>query len=138
MKLLINIIRIVAITTAMSAVLFALACAGGGDPKNVYFNIRVAEGHSDMQDMESNKSDTISIKVTADTDGKVHLHGYDIELDIESGQVATMEFEAVLEGRFDLTFHGVHTGHSHSGSDGNSGGHSEDEMVISTLVVNPR
>jgi hypothetical protein len=134
MKLLINIIRIVAITTAMSAVLFALACAGGGDPKNVYFNIRVAEGHSDMQEMEANKSDSISIKVTGDTDGKVHLHGYDIELDIEPGQVATMEFEAVLEGRFNLTFHGVHIGHGHSDSDG----HREDEMVISTLVVNPR
>lgn len=135
MKLLINIIKIVVITTAMSAVLFALACVGGGEPKNVYFNISVAEGHSDLHEMEANKSDNISIKVTADTDGKVHLHGYDIELNIQPGAVASMEFEAVLEGRFNLTFHGDHhVGDSHADSDG----HSEAEMIISTLVVNPR
>ena len=134
MKLLINIIRIVGITTAISAVLFALACVGGGEPKNVYFNIRVAEGYSDLREMETNKSDTISIKVTVDTEGKVHLHGYDIELDIQPGAVASMEFEAVLEGRFNLTFHGDHVGDSHAGSDG----HGEGEVIISTLVVNPR
>ena len=61
------------------------------------------------------------------------MHGYDIELDIQPGIVVSMEFEAVLEGRFNLTFHGDQIGDSHDSNDGHGG----NEIIVSTLVVNP-
>ena len=42
-----------------------------------------------------NQNDTVTINITSDTDGEVHLHGYDIPFDCMAGQVVL----AHLQGR---------------------------------------
>jgi hypothetical protein len=51
------------------------------------------------------KGDRVRIVVTADTHDDMHLHGYDIEKDVEPGKPARFSFEANLEGQFELESH---------------------------------
>ena len=42
----------------------------------------------------AHQSDTITINITSDTDGEVHLHEYDIAFDAKAGQVVSHTFKA--------------------------------------------
>lgn len=42
----------------------------------------------------------VVIKTTADITDEVHLHGYDISVDVKPGEAATLEFTANKTGRF--------------------------------------
>ena len=53
-------------------------------------------------ELTANQDDTVTINVTSDTDGEVHLHGYDIHFDCKAGQVITHTFKAVNTGHFDM------------------------------------
>jgi FtsP/CotA-like multicopper oxidase with cupredoxin domain len=66
--------------------------------------IRVSEG------------DQIVLRFSSDEAVELHLHGYDIELDVEPGTPAEMKFEATASGRFPVTSHGFagqHDEHGH-------------------------
>ena len=45
----------------------------------------------------------------------VHLHGYDIELEVKPGEPARMAFSAHATGRFPVTSHGFAGGDDHHG-----------------------
>jgi hypothetical protein len=53
-------------------------------------------------ELTANQNDTVTINVTSDTDGEVHLHGYDIHFDCKAGQVTSHTFKAVNTGHFDI------------------------------------
>ncbi|MDQ3328240.1 MAG: hypothetical protein M3506_06935, partial [Chloroflexota bacterium] len=66
-----------------------------------------------------NEGDTAILRVTANREIALHVHGYDLERDLEPGERAEKRFEATLSGRFDI----------------------EDEPTeteLGTLVVQPR
>jgi hypothetical protein len=63
--------------------------------------IRVSEG------------ETVEIRWTTDAPAEVHLHGYDIEIQVAPGAAATMTFKAFATGRFPITLHGS-GGHGHA------------------------
>jgi plastocyanin len=51
------------------------------------------------------KGDPVRIVVTADAHDDMHLHGYDIEKEVEPGAPARFSFEANLEGQFEMESH---------------------------------
>jgi FtsP/CotA-like multicopper oxidase with cupredoxin domain len=51
------------------------------------------------------KGDQVRIVVTADAPDDMHLHGYDIEKEVEPGKPARFSFEANLEGQFEMESH---------------------------------
>ena len=51
------------------------------------------------------KGDQVRIVVTADAHDDMHLHGYDIEKAVEPGKPARFDFEANLEGQFEMESH---------------------------------
>ncbi len=48
---------------------------------------------------------TMRLVVTSDTDGQVHLHGYDIEKEVGPGAPARFTFKADITGRFEVELH---------------------------------
>lgn len=50
--------------------------------------------------------DQVQITLTADESGMLHLHGYEIIVDVEPGAPATLDVLADQAGRFSLEFHG--------------------------------
>ncbi len=52
--------------------------------------------------------DTVVIEITSDVDEQLHIHGYDILVDIEAEEANVIEFRADLPGRFEAEFEGRH------------------------------
>jgi hypothetical protein len=64
--------------------------------------IRVTEG------------EVIELHWTTDEPVELHVHGYDVELNVQPNNPATMIIEATVTGRFPITSHGWgDSGHSH-------------------------
>ena len=59
------------------------------------------------------KGDTVTLRWKTDEKVALHLHGYDIMLEVEPGRVEEMHFEANVSGRFPVTSHGFGGGHGH-------------------------
>ncbi|MHB8588817.1 MAG: hypothetical protein ACYDA0_08190 [Candidatus Dormibacteraceae bacterium] len=63
--------------------------------QNVTFDVSVA-GAKTMtpSSLSAHQNDTITINITSDTDGEVHLHLYDIKFDTKAGQTVSHTFKA--------------------------------------------
>ena len=108
--------------------LVMVACGGGG-PQERTFELEIRE-RSLVQDesvLGVKQDDIVTIVVTADEHFEFHLHGYDIELDVEPGEPATMEFTADATGSFRLVMH--------IEADGQAG---EEAIELGRLEVQPR
>jgi FtsP/CotA-like multicopper oxidase with cupredoxin domain len=51
------------------------------------------------------KGEQVEIDVTADAADEAHLHGYDIEKELQPGKTARFRFKADIEGVFELELH---------------------------------
>jgi hypothetical protein len=69
-------------------------------PKNVTFNVTVtgAKSMTPITELTVNQNDTVTINISSDTTGEVHLHGYDIPFDCVAGQVVSHTFKATIGG----------------------------------------
>ena len=52
--------------------------------------------------------DTVEVRVASDVSEEVHLHGYDLYLQLEPGAEATLLFEADLPGVWEAELHPSH------------------------------
>jgi FtsP/CotA-like multicopper oxidase with cupredoxin domain len=48
------------------------------------------------------EGDRVNLRITADRPVELHLHGYDLEKEVEPEETAELSFEADLTGRFEL------------------------------------
>ena len=110
------------ISTIALAALLAAACEDR-EPQDLSFSMTIEGGElaGDESTLTVNQNDTVTIDWTSDMPLLVHLHGYNIETQLEPGVAASMEFVADATGRYDIAIHaaGVH------------------ESVIATLEVKP-
>lgn len=73
------------------------------------------------------KGDVVELRWMSDEPVELHLHGYDIELNVRRGKPAAMVVRARATGRFPITSH-------RWGSHGHSHGHD----ALTYLEVHPR
>jgi len=70
---------------------------------NVTINVTVTGAKSmSPSELTAHQNDTLTINVMSDTDGLVHLHGYDIHFDCKADQVTSHTFKADKTGHFDI------------------------------------
>jgi FtsP/CotA-like multicopper oxidase with cupredoxin domain len=81
----------------------------------------VAGGPAEIQ---AKKGDTVVIVVSADVPDEIHLHGYDIEKQVQPGQAVRFLLTANLEGEFEIE--------SHVAEDAGR------DPLVGTLIVEPR
>lgn len=68
-------------------------------PKNISFDVTVTDGSSmNPSELRVHQNDTVTINITSNKDGEVHLHSYDIAFDCKAGQVVSHTFKAVNSG----------------------------------------
>jgi hypothetical protein len=99
-------------------VLVAFAVVGGiiivanqhGGGQNVTFNVAVT-GAKKMtpSNLSAHQNDTVTINITSDTDGEVHLHLYDIPFDTKAGQTVSHTFKADKTGACDIEWESTST-----------------------------
>ena len=46
--------------------------------------------------------DTVTIRISSDIDDHIHLHGYDVLVDVTAGEPAELTFEATIPGVFEV------------------------------------
>ncbi len=83
----------------------ASAACGSGGPQAVEVSVEVGEETMSPETVRVNQGDTVTLKIDAEEPGEFHLHGYDLELDVEAAEVSDMLFVADATGRFRITFH---------------------------------
>jgi hypothetical protein len=83
-----------------------------GQPLTI--NVTVT-GAKTMQpsDLSAHLNDTITLNIKSDTDGEVHLHGYDIHFVAKAGQAVSQTFKADNTGDFEIEWESTstHLGH---------------------------
>jgi len=54
------------------------------------------------------QGEQVQLSVTADRAGELHLHGYDLQANLQPGVAVVLDFVADRSGRFELELHGAH------------------------------
>ena len=102
------VLALVLVLTLRSGVTGAMADAAT-------FELRVKNGRvaANMRLIRVKQGDVVKLQWTADQATNLHLHGYDIEVTVAPGAVAEMNFTARATGRFPVSVHKPHGGHTH-------------------------
>ena len=58
-----------------------------------------------VKKIEVDEGDRIRFRVTDDSAGEVHLHGYDVEKEVGPGNPASFNVKATITGRFEVELH---------------------------------
>ena len=88
-------------------------------PQTRVFDLRISGEEMEPSDITVTEGDRVVLRITTDSPLELHVHGYDLEREVEPDEPARLSFEADLTGRFALENH-------------------ETEEELGTLVVEPR
>jgi FtsP/CotA-like multicopper oxidase with cupredoxin domain len=61
-----------------------------------------------VAELEYEQGDTVRLRIRSDVAEHVHVHGYDLLVDVVPGRTARMEFEADITGIFEIEFENSH------------------------------
>ncbi len=86
------------------ALLAPLALAAGG-ARTIELALVKHKPEGGVRTVRVPRGETIALRVRSDEAIAIHLHGYEIELRVEAGNVASVSFVAKLVGRFPVTAH---------------------------------
>jgi hypothetical protein len=87
-----------------------LIYANGHAGQNRTIDVTVAGAKTMSPDTwRANQNDTLTVNIKSDTDGEVHLHGYDIHFDTKAGQTVTQTFKADKTGSYPIEWEGMST-----------------------------
>jgi plastocyanin len=75
------------------------------EPQNRDFEVSIKDGEMRPEEISVNQGDTVTLRVTADEPTELHVHGYDVEQELEPGRETEIDFEADLTGRFEIEDH---------------------------------
>jgi len=93
------------LTTMVAAGVILTAACSGGAPEAVEISVNVMGEAMDPGTIRVKQNDMVTLKIDAEESGEFHLHGYDIEQDIDEDEVAHFYFVADATGRYRITFH---------------------------------
>ena len=102
------VVAAVVVFAAVAGYLIFVNRTPGGETKT--FNVTVVGAKSmSPSDLPAHQNDTITINITSDTDGEVHLHGYDIHFETKAGQTVSQTFKADKTGDFEIEWEDTST-----------------------------
>jgi FtsP/CotA-like multicopper oxidase with cupredoxin domain len=103
--------RLVRVRLVVIVVALAVIAAGGGylvfghrgpPPQARTFTLSVTDGKESPETIRAFEGDTVTIKVIADKDEEIHLHGYDKHFMATVGVPVTQTFRADKTGSFEI------------------------------------
>lgn len=94
----------------LGGLFFALrpdASAEGSRERTV--EVEIQGGTMNPSEIPIGEGDDVTLRIKANRQLNLHLHGYDIEKEVEPGETATISFEADKTGRFEIETEGTGT-----------------------------
>ncbi len=116
------LIVVLLVLLGLGALFFALrpdTTASSGEAQEQTFDVSISGGEMEPGELSVTEGDQVNLRITSEEPVEVHLHGYDLEREVEPGEPGEISFEADTSGRFEIEDH-------------------ETEAVLGTLVVQPR
>ena len=100
---------------AVALALLLLLPAGSATAEERRLAVEISDGTVDAASstLRIEEGDRLTLEFRSDADATLHLHGYDLELELRAGETAAMVVEATLTGRFPLERHDPHGGSAH-------------------------
>src|SRR5215212_4731950 len=83
------------------------------------FDLAIQNGTMTPAEISVSEGDQVTFRITSDRPHEFHLHGYDLEKEVEANQPAELSFDATMTGRFAIEDHNT-------------------EAELGTLLVQPR
>ena len=83
--------------------------AAGSAAKQIVITITHGKASGDTGRVPVKVNSHVTIQVTSDTADEVHLHGYDIEKELQPGKPTTLSFVADQTGIFEVELHKANT-----------------------------
>lgn len=106
-RIIVVAVAVVLFIVAGGILIYATRSHGG---QNRTFDITVTGANKmSPSDLTASQNDSITINVTSDTEGEVHLHGYDIHFDTKPGQTTSHTFKADKTGDFEIEWESTST-----------------------------
>lgn len=89
--------------------LLLAACSGGSSgpcgPASITLEATVNADAMEPSDLAVCRDQDVTVEITSQTDGELHLHGYDLEAELSTGETATLSFTADVAGQFIIEIH---------------------------------
>ena len=119
----------VLVITAMLA-LFSPQTVGAQQTPPRIFSLTVSQGQvaANIRTIKVLEGDLVELRWIADEKLTLHLHGYDVTLDLMAGELGTMDFTAHAAGRYPVAIH--------RSTDHKKGGHHRSAVLH--VEVHPR
>ena len=100
-------IAVVAVFLVAGGVLIFVSSGGGGAARTI--DVAVTGDQMKPSTLTAKQGDKLTINITADRAGEVHLHGYEIHFEGKAGEVRTQTFKADKSGHFEIEFEATST-----------------------------
>lgn len=78
---------------------------GEREPRTETFDVSIEGGAMNPEEISVSEGDRVTLRLTSDEPVEVHVHGYDLEEEVNPGEPTTLSFEADLTGRFEVEDH---------------------------------
>lgn len=78
--------------------------SAGGSGEQTY-ELAISGGTMSPEEISVSEGDRVNLRVTSDAPVEFHLHGYDLEEEVEPGEPAELSFDATTTGRFEIEDH---------------------------------
>ena len=143
------------VLAALTLVILASACSGS-KPETINLDVSINAGMMIPNKIVVKHNDTLVMNLSSDQQGAIHIHGYDIKLDVTPKTESQLIFKSDATGMYKIAFHSD-TGHHNEEKESSeenlhdhgetSTDHSEptesdsskeEEFVIGYLEVRPR
>lgn len=94
------------------------------------FDVALQAGHlKGTQDtIRVDQGTRVELRIASDQAGELHLHGYDVAIELRAGETTVVNLEATVAGRFPITSHGF----------GSTGSRHADHRALLYLEVYPQ
>jgi len=99
--------------SSLSVVTAAMFGAASVKAEEVLFRMEIRQGAltAETNTLRATKGDVVAILWTTDRATRLHLHGYDVSVDVNPASPVEMRFDATISGRFPVEAHGT-AGHT--------------------------
>ena len=133
-------LKILVLVLIGALVVIIAGCTADG-PRSREFDLTILDKtlNMDPPTIKVNIGDQVKLRVVADQDAELHLHGYDIKEVLVAGMAQEMMFVANATGKFNLVLHPKGDVKHQSSKESHQGdNHDHEEVVIGTVQVYPR
>lgn len=87
-------------------------------PREQTYDLAISGGTMSPEEISVDEGERVNLQITSNAPLEFHLHGYDLEVEVEPGEPAELSFDATTTGRFEIENH-------------------DTESVLGTLLVQP-